>query len=98
LLTQLLSCFECKHKENLSRFRGPCPISITQGNYNMRIRNKSFEICEYQNFINKILKEYCIHREIKSLLHSENVCQNSVLQILSSHLLSKNINIQTYKL
>jgi hypothetical protein len=93
LLKQLLCCFESKHKENLSRFKGSCPISITQGSYNVRIRNKSFEICKYQNFINKIPQEHCIQEKIKSLLLSEDVCQNPVLQILSYHLLSKNINI-----
>jgi hypothetical protein len=98
LLTHLLNRFECKHKESLSWFTVSRPISITQGNCNMRIRNKSFEICKYQNFINKIPQGHCIHGEIKSLLHSENVCQNPVLQILPSHLLSENINIQTYKL
>jgi hypothetical protein len=31
-------------------------------------------------------------------LYPENSCHNSVLQILSSHLLSKNINVQTVAL
>jgi hypothetical protein len=39
----------------------------------------------------------CIHEEIKSRLKSENACYNSVQDLLSSSLLSKNIKIKTYR-
>jgi hypothetical protein len=38
-----------------------------------------------------------IHEEIKSRLKSGNACYHSVLNLLSSSLLSKNVNIKIYK-
>jgi hypothetical protein len=38
-----------------------------------------------------------IHDEIKSRLNSGNACYYSVQNLLSSHLISKNLKIKTYK-
>jgi hypothetical protein len=38
----------------------------------------------------------CIHEEIKSKLNSENSCYHSVQSLLSSCLLSKNLEIEIY--
>jgi hypothetical protein len=38
-----------------------------------------------------------IHEEIKSGLHSGNACYHSVQNLLSSYLLSKNLDIKMYK-
>jgi hypothetical protein len=42
--------------------------------------------------------QYLIQEEIKRRLNSGNVCYHSVQNILSSHLLSKNINLKYTKL
>jgi hypothetical protein len=39
----------------------------------------------------------CIHEEIKSRLNSGNACYHSVLSLLSSHLLSRNVKVKIYK-
>jgi hypothetical protein len=39
----------------------------------------------------------CIHEEMKSKLNLGNVCYHSVQSLLSSPVLSKNLNIKTYK-
>jgi hypothetical protein len=38
-----------------------------------------------------------IHNEIRSRLNSENTCSHSVQDLLSSHLISKNLKIKIYK-
>jgi hypothetical protein len=38
-----------------------------------------------------------IHEEIKSRLNSGNACYHSVQSLLSSHLLSRNVNVKIYK-
>jgi hypothetical protein len=44
-----------------------------------------------------VTNENCIHKESKSRLNSGNACYHSVQNLLSSHLLSKNSKIKTYK-
>jgi hypothetical protein len=39
----------------------------------------------------------CIHKEIKSRLNSGNACYHSVQSLLSSRLLSRNVNFKIYK-
>jgi hypothetical protein len=39
----------------------------------------------------------CIHEEIKSRLNSGNACYHSVLSLLSSRLLSRNVKVKIYK-
>jgi hypothetical protein len=38
-----------------------------------------------------------MHEEIKSRLNSENACYNPVQSLLSSRLLSRNVNVKIYK-
>jgi hypothetical protein len=44
-----------------------------------------------------VINQYLIHEEIKSRLNLGNECYHSVQKLLSSHLLSKNINIKIHK-
>jgi hypothetical protein len=65
-----------------------------------RIQNKktdnSFEIVEEFKYLGKSLtNQNFIQKEIKSWWMSGNVCYDSVQNILSSSLLSKNVQIQT---
>jgi hypothetical protein len=39
----------------------------------------------------------CIHEEIRSRLNSGNACYHAVQNLLSSHLLSRNVEIKIYK-
>jgi hypothetical protein len=39
----------------------------------------------------------CIHEDINSRLNSGNACYHSVQSLLSSCLLSRNVNVKTYK-
>jgi hypothetical protein len=39
----------------------------------------------------------CINKEIKGRLNLGNACYHSVPSLLTSHLLSKNLKIKTYK-
>jgi hypothetical protein len=39
----------------------------------------------------------CIHEEIKSRLNSGNACYHSLQSLLSSRLLSRNVNVRIYK-
>jgi hypothetical protein len=43
------------------------------------------------------IKSKLIHEEVKRRMNSGNGCYNSVENVLSSHLLSKNIKIKIYK-
>jgi hypothetical protein len=44
-----------------------------------------------------VTNQNCIHKEIKRKLNSRNVCCHSVQNLLSSHLLSKNLQIKMHK-
>jgi hypothetical protein len=44
-----------------------------------------------------VRKQNMIHKDIKRRLHSGNACYHSVQNLLSSHLMSKNIKIKIYK-
>jgi hypothetical protein len=44
--------------------------------------------------IEGVTKENGIHEEIKSKLNSGNACCHSIHNVLSPHLLSKNVNIK----
>jgi hypothetical protein len=44
-----------------------------------------------------LTNKYDIHDEIKSRLNSKNACFYSVRNLLSSHLISKNLKIKIYK-
>jgi sorting nexin-29 len=67
-------------------------------NQNIRIANASFEKVEKFTYLGMTLtNQNDIHNEIKSRLNSRNACYYSVQNLLSSHLISKNLKIKIYK-
>jgi hypothetical protein len=44
-----------------------------------------------------LIDQNCIHEEIRSRLNSGNACYHAVQNLLSSHLLSRNVKIKIYK-
>jgi hypothetical protein len=67
-------------------------------NHKIKISNKSFERVEQFKYLETALtNQYLIHEEIKIKLKSGNACCHSVQNLLSSTLLSKNINIKIYR-
>jgi hypothetical protein len=68
-----------------------------QSNY-IRVANKSFEKVEKFKHLGATLTDQnCIHEEIRSRLNSGNACYHVVQNLLSSHLLSRNVKIKIYK-
>jgi len=64
----------------------------------MRIDNSSFErVEEFKYLGTNLTSQYSIQEEIKSKLKSDTACYLSVLNILSSSLLSKNLKIWIYR-
>jgi hypothetical protein len=61
-------------------------------NHYMKIANRSFEnVAQFTYLGAKVTNQNLIHEEIKSRLNSGNACYHSVQNLLSSHLLSKNL-------
>jgi hypothetical protein len=52
---------------------------------------------QFKYFGKTLTNQNSIHEEIKSRLKSENACHHSVQNLLSSSLLSKNVNITIYR-
>jgi hypothetical protein len=61
-------------------------------NPNIKIANRFFWKCG-KVFITTVTDQYLIHEEIKSSLNSGSTCYHSVVSLLS-----KNVNINIYKL
>jgi hypothetical protein len=67
-------------------------------NQNIRIANESFKKVEKFRYLGTTLtNQNDIHSEIKSRLNSRNACYYSVQNLLSSSLISKNLNIKIYR-
>jgi ribosomal protein S2 len=67
-------------------------------NHHMKMANRCFEnVAKFRYLGTTITNQNLIQEEIKRKLNSGNACYNSVQNLLSSRLLSKNINIRIYK-
>jgi hypothetical protein len=61
-------------------------------NQNIRTANESFEnVAKFKYLVTILTNQNDIHDEIKSRLNSGNACYYSVQNLLSSHLISKNL-------
>jgi hypothetical protein len=66
--------------------------------HNVKIANRSFEDVAKFKYMGKTLTDQnCMHEEIRSRLNSGNACYSSVQSLLSSRLLSRNLNVEIYK-
>jgi hypothetical protein len=66
--------------------------------HNIKITNRSFEnVAKFRHLGTTETNRNLIHEEIESRLNLGNACYHSVQNLLSSHLLSKNVKIKTYK-
>jgi len=64
----------------------------------MKIDNRSFERVEELKYLRTTLtKQNSLQEEIKSRFKSGNACCHLVQNLLSSSLLSKNLNIKIYR-
>jgi hypothetical protein len=67
-------------------------------NQNIRIANELFENVEKFKYLGATLtNQNDICDEIKNKLNSGNACYHSVKNLLSSHLISRNLKIKIYK-
>jgi hypothetical protein len=67
-------------------------------NQNIRTAKESFEnVAKFKYLGTTLTNQKDIHDEIKSRLNSGNACYYSVQNLLSSHLISKNLKIKIYK-
>jgi hypothetical protein len=65
---------------------------------NIKIGNRCFEnVTQFKYLGTTVTNHFLIEEEIKRRLNSGNACYYSVQNVLSSRLLSKNVNIRIYK-
>jgi sorting nexin-29 len=70
----------------------------TEDRSRIRIANESFEkVAKFMYLGMTLTNHNDIHDEIKSRLNSGNACDCSVQNLLSSHLISKNLKFKIYK-
>jgi hypothetical protein len=68
-----------------------------QSNY-IRVAIKSFEKVSKFKYLGATLTDQnCINEEIRNRLNSGNACYHAVQNLLSSHMLSRNVKIKIYK-
>jgi hypothetical protein len=74
-----------------------CHLNSGQ-NQNIGIANELFEnVAKFKYLGMMLTNQNDIRDEIKTRLNSGNACYYSVQNLLSSHLISKNLNIKIYK-
>jgi hypothetical protein len=67
-------------------------------NRNIKITNESFEnVAKFKYFEKALKSQNGIHDKTKNRLNSGNACYHSVQDLLSSHLISKNLKLKIYK-
>jgi hypothetical protein len=76
-------------------------VSLEQNagqNREIKIRNRSFEnVSQFKYLATTVTNQNLIQEEIKRRLNSGNACNHSVQNLMSSHLLSKNVKVRIYK-
>ena len=89
--------FFCVNVIRLPKQMAMSPNQNAEQNSNLKTSDKSYERVEHLKHFGTTLKnQNSINEELKSRLKLENACYDSVQNLLSSRLLSKNVNIKIY--